>query len=153
MKNLVLNSKSLILFVYFILFSCSSVQYISNYDEVTNKNFVLLHEKVATLFVEIEDQIGTNASKYSNFEQSYKKIKVNLKVLKIRTAAIEKNEIIQNQVAELIKMIDNLQQLHKIGFSSIEQIKALEQPFNAAFIAIAKLQNGVKNKVGTKITQ
>jgi hypothetical protein len=138
------------LIVFIVTISCSPVQYINNYDEESNKNFTAIHEKVASLFVQLEEEPTSISSNYDNFTTVYKEIKVHLKVLKIRTQAMEKSEIVQNQVAELSKMVNNLEQVHKIGFNNTEQVEALEQPFNAAFTAITKLQNGLKNKVATK---
>ena len=124
--------------------SCTSIRLISEYDEITDKAVTALQEKVATFFVKIGDEVGTNQGRYENYKQFYQNAKVDLNILKSRADAIDKNKIVQEQIAELTKMINNLEMLHKIGFSNSEQIMALQQPFNAAFTAIIKLQLGLK---------
>jgi glycerol-3-phosphate responsive antiterminator len=64
--------------------------------------------------------------------------------LKIRTNAIDNNEIVQQQLAELTKMVSDLEQLHKRGFVSIDLLTPLRNSFNSAFTALVKLQLALK---------
>ena len=127
-----------------LLSGCSSVRLVSDYDEITDHTVTNLQEKVATFFVKLEGTIGTKAAAYQNHIEFYQSAKVDLNTLKIRADAFGKNRIVQEQVVELTKMIDNLEKLHKIGFESIELVRPLHQPFNAAFTAIVKFQLGLK---------
>lgn len=127
-----------------ILTSCGPVRLISDYDEITDKAVSALQEKVSRFFVQIESQISTNKATYENHKKFYEDVKVDIKSLSIRASAIDKNEIVQTQIGLLSQMTEDLEKLHKIGFSSTEQLKAVEQPFNAAFTAIIKLQLGLK---------
>lgn len=124
--------------------SCSSIRLISDYDEITDKAVTALQEKVSRFFVKVDSQIGTDSAKYDNYKAFYQDVKVDLNTLKIRADAIDKNTIVQNQIAELTNMTDKLEQLHKIGFATVDQLKPLRQPFNSAFTAIIKLQLGLK---------
>lgn len=146
MYILTLNRKIPVFLSIIILFlsSCSSIRLISDYDEITDKTVTALQEKVTMFFVKMESEIGTDQAKYENYKQFYQDAKVDLTTLKIRADAIDKNKIVQEQVAELTNMLGNLEKLHKIGFNSPELVKPLEQPFNSAFTAITKLQLGLK---------
>lgn len=146
MKHLILIRKVPILLslVMVIVTSCTSIRLISEYDEITDKTVTALQEKVAAFFVKISDQVGSNQANYANHIQFYEDAKVDLNILKTRADAIDKNKIVQEQIAELTKMVNNLETLHKIGFSNREQLMILQQPFNSAFTAIIKLQLGLK---------
>ncbi len=142
---------SLVSIIFLLLFqSCSSVKLISDYDEITDKTVTQLQRSVSNYFVVLERTIGTEENNYENFIQFFDNAKVDLNTLEIRTSVFEKNEIVQNQVKELKSMIKNLEELHKLGFTSLNSIEALQQPFNAAFTSIIKLQialkRGEKNK-------
>lgn len=146
MKSLIFNRKIPILvsMLIVLLTSCSTIRLISEYDEITDKAVTSLQEKVSGFFVKMESDIGTKQASYENYKMFYQEAKVDLSTLKIRADAIDKNKIVQNQIVELTSMLGNLEKLHKMGFSSLEQIKPLEQPFNSAFTAIIKLQLGLK---------
>ncbi len=146
MKQLILNRKIPFFFGFLLILvtSCSSIRLISEYDEITDKAVTAFQEKVSKTFVKLESEVGTDQVKYENYKQFYQEAKVDLNTLKIRADAIDKNKIVQEQIVELTKMLDNLEKLHKTGFSSIDQIKPLKQPFNSAFTAIIKLQMGLK---------
>lgn len=146
MKQLILKRKIpfLLGILIVVLSACGHVRLISDYDEITDKTVTALQEKVSAFFVKVESDIGTDQAKYENHKQFYQDAKVDLNTLKVRADAIEKNKIVQDQIAALTSMIDNLEKLHKIGFFSVEQIEPLKQPFNSAFTAIIKLQLGLK---------
>jgi hypothetical protein len=124
--------------------SCTSIRLISDYDEITDRTVTELQEKVSNYFVKLERTIGTDDAKYENYVQQFDEIKVNLNTLEVRAAAFDKNRIVQEHVKELKNMVNNLEALHKIGFSSYDQSKPLIQPFNSAFTAIIKLQLALK---------
>lgn len=124
--------------------SCTSIRLISDYDEITDRTVTQLQENVSNYFVKLERSIGTESANYENFTETFDQIKVDLNTLEVRSAALDKNRIVQEQVAELNSMVYNLEKLHQLGFSSYDQIKPLRQPFNSAFTAIIKLQMALK---------
>ncbi|GJM64585.1 hypothetical protein [Persicobacter diffluens] len=138
------NLSALVLMLLMLTQSCTSIRLISDYDEITDKTVTELQEKVSNYFVKIERTIGTDDAKYEHFVQQFDDIKVDLNTLEVRAGAFEKNRIVQEHFKELNKMVNNLESLHKIGFSSYDQIKPLKQPFNSAFTAIIKLQIALK---------
>ena len=146
MQQLVLNRRIPLLagILLTLLTSCTSVRLISEYDEITDQTVTALQVKVSNFFVKVEGEVGTPQAQYDNYKEFYQDAKVDLSTLKIRADAIDKNQIVQGQIAELIKMTNNLEALHKIGFTNVAQVQALEQPFNSAFTAIIKLQLALK---------
>lgn len=144
MKIIQQKSISILFLILMALQACGPVRLISEYDELTDKTTLELQEKISSLFVKLERNIGTEKADYSSFTELYDEIRVSINTLEIRAAAIEKNKIIQDQVKEIKNMLDNLERLHKTGFASAEQLKPLQQPFNSAFTAITKLQMALK---------
>lgn len=139
--------KPLFLLLYLTLFltqSCGPIRLISDYDEITDQTVTALQGKVSNYFVKLERTVGTDAATYDHFADEFDAMKVDLNTLEIRSAALDKNRIMQETVVELKSMIDNLEKLHKLGFSSVEQITPLKQPFNTAFTAIAKFLLALK---------
>ena len=146
MKQLLLKRNTRIItgLFLFLITSCSSVRLISDYDEITDKAVTTLQKKVTKFLVKVEDEVGTDKALYENYKPFYQEVKVDLNTLKIRADAIDKNKIVQSQVAELTTMVINMEKLHKLGFFDASQVTALQQPFNSAFTAIIKLQMGLK---------
>lgn len=127
-----------------LFINCSSVKLISDYDEVTDKTVTQMQRNVANYFVVLERTIGTDKANYEEYIPFFDNAKVDLNILEVRAGALDKNEIVQKQVTELQTMIKNLEELHKLGFTSPEVLQPLKQPFNAAFSAIIKLQMALK---------
>ena len=138
------HKTSVLLFLFLSLQSCGPVRLISDYDEVTDKTSLELQEEIDALLIKLERTAGTAEANYDKYVQTYDVIKVTLKKLKIRTAAIPKNKLVEDQVAELEKMVGNLEKLHKQGFGSAGQVNILQQPFDTAFTSITKLQIALK---------
>jgi len=147
-----LNSKPTHFFLALILIfsGCQTVRLISEYDEITDKATTALQKKVSGYFVKLERVISTDDAKYEKFKYFFDGAKVDINTLQVRAAAIDKNEIVIEQINLIQKMLNDLEALHKIGFSTIQQITPLIQPFNAAFTAIIKLQMGLKRGETTK---
>lgn len=141
---------SIVLSIFLIVQSCTSVRLISDYDEITDKTATELQEKVSNYFVKLERTVGTNEADYNNFVESFDEFKVDLNTLEVRAAAFDKNRIVQEQVLQLKVMVLKLEELHKKGFATYDQIKPLRQPFNSAFTSIAKLQLALKRGEETR---
>jgi hypothetical protein len=146
MKQLTLNRENRFLLGILLLLvtSCSSIKLISGYDEITDNTFTSFQEKVIKTLVKLESEVGTDQANYQNYKQFYQEAKVDLHTLQIRADAIDKNEKVQGQIEELTNMLDKMEKLHKIGFSTVVQIKPIKNSFYLAFTAIIKLQMGLK---------
>lgn len=130
--------------IFLATVACSSVRLISDYDPITDQKVTELEEKVATYFVSLERNMGTEAADYKHYVDFFDEVKVDLNTLEVRAAAMDKNQIVEEQISELKNMVDNLESLHELGFVSVEQLDPLKQSFNLAFTAIIRLQMALK---------
>lgn len=124
--------------------SCTSVRLISDYDEITDKAVTALQEKVSRFFVQLSDELGTEKANYTNYQNFYRDVKVNLASIQIRANAIDKNEIVQQQLESLKKVLADLEALHKIGIRNTQILQTAEQACNRSFTAIIRLQLALK---------
>lgn len=140
--------KSLYFFLITILIatSCFSVKFINSYDEVTEKTIYALQEDVTRILVQVESNIDKKEAKYEHFALTYENIKIKLQILETRVEALDKNRIVKNEVSELKSMLNNMEQLHKMGFKSREEIALLKQPIQSAFGAMIRLQLAIKKE-------
>ncbi len=126
------------------IFSCNSVHLISEYDEVTDKAVTALQEKVSRFFVEVNENLGTDKANYTHYQSFYREVKINLTTLQIRANAMEKNELVQQQLRALKQLMSDLESMHKTGFPNQAALDLSEQAFNRTFTAILKLQLALK---------
>lgn len=124
--------------------SCAPVRLISEYDETTYKTLTSLQENLATYFVKLERQIGTEPATYSHYIDFFDKTKIDLKILSIRAKAIEKNSIISDQIDLLTSTINNLESLHKIGFQSPAELTPIWSAVRISLSSMLKLQIALK---------
>ncbi len=143
----------LLLFLTLLLFTFNgcNVKYISSYDETTDKSVTALQRKVESLFITLESQDGLPECAYDNHTKFYQDAKVELSSIKVRAAAIPKNEITAKQIELLYNSLSDLEKLHKIKKKktkesgelkciSADEIKPLRTAFNSSFTAILKLE-------------
>jgi hypothetical protein len=134
-----------ILFIF--LYSCSSVRLIQEYDEITDQKLTALQEKIARFFVRMDRQIGFPESNYVNYIDFYDDVKTELSVLEVRSRAIPKSDIVQQQLQSVQSQVTNLEKLHKLGFNSYEEIVPIRNALNNSFAAIIQLQMSLKSRV------
>lgn len=146
MQTRILHYKRIFLLGFFAIavFSCRSVQLISDYDEVTDKAVTALQEKVSRFFVEVNENLGTDKANYTHYQSFYREVKINLTTLQIRANAMEKNELVQQQLRALKQLMSDLESMHKTGFPNQAALDLSEQAFNRTFTAILKLQLALK---------
>ncbi|WP_272149940.1 hypothetical protein [Tenacibaculum aiptasiae] len=135
-----------LLMLIVLIQSCIPIRLINVYDEITDNAVTELQEKVSVYFVQLERDlvVDINKAKYENFTKQLDEIKVDLNTIEVRANAFEKNRIMSQQVQGLKNMIENLEILHKQGFTNVNQIKPLKKSFNVAFTAIIKFQLALK---------
>lgn len=144
MTSIKKSSKYLALLLLVFLVNCSNIKLISDYDETTDKLTTEIQELVSGIFVKVERNIGTEKSKHKYFVSNYEEIQIKVSTLIIRANAIDKNQIVQQQVADINRMLIQLEELHEKGFKTIDEITPLKVGFTRAFSAIIKLQTGLK---------
>ena len=124
----------------FMIQTGCTVKLISSYDEKTDNAVTDLHKKVETFFLTLESQVGLPECEYDHHTAFYKDAKVSISVIEVRARAIPDNEITIEQIVLLKENIELLEQLHKLGCLSKEQIEPLRINFNSGFTAILKLE-------------
>lgn len=129
-----------------------SVQLIATHDEYTVQKTADLHELCESLFLAMEKAASTPAPQddlYPEFEGTYDRIVVGLRVLEVRAAALAKNEITVEQVHGWLDSMLKLQELHRAksasseGFSP-EAIAVLREPVAQQVRSILVLQQALK---------
>ena len=144
---MIINIRFLKVFIFFIfLFSCAEVKLIQEYDTVSNNKINVIYEKSTKFFVKLKRNIGLPESKYEKYIDFYDDIKSDIHILETRTKAIEKSQIVQKQINALDIQIQSLEQLHKKGFTSKEEIDLIQSAFDQTIASMLKLQVALKNK-------
>jgi len=124
--------------------ACAPVRLISEFDDTTYKSLTSLQENLATYFVKLERHIGTEQAAYSNYIDFFDKTKIDLRILSVRAKAIEKNNLVSNQVELLTNTINALESLHKLGFQSPAELTPLWSGISNALSSMLKLQIALK---------
>lgn len=144
---MIINIRFLRVFVFlFFLFSCAEVKLIQEYDTVSNNKINVIYEKSTKFFVKLKRNIGLPESKYEKYIDFYDDVKSDIHILETRTKAIEKSQIVQKQINALDIQIQSLEQLHKKGFTSKEEIELIQSAFDQTITSMLKLQVALKNK-------
>ncbi len=144
---MIINIRFLRVFVFFFfLFSCAEVKLIQEYDTVSNNKINMIYEKSTKFFVKLKRNIGLPESKYEKYIDFYDDVKSDIHILETRTKAIEKSQIVQKQSNALDIQIQSLEQLHKKGFTSKEEIELIQSAFDQTIASMLKLQVALKNK-------
>lgn len=120
--------------------SACTVKLVSSYDEATDRAVTELQRKVETFLVDLGSQAGSLKCSYDNHKAFYRDVKIDLSAIRVRAAALSQNELTVEQLRLLEDSLNKLEQLHKIGCPSTEQLNALRTAFNSSFTAILKLE-------------
>jgi hypothetical protein len=133
--------------LFLFLYSCTSVRLIQEYDEITDHKLTAVQEKMARFFVKMERQIGFPESKYEKYIDFYDDVKTDLSVLEVRSRAIPKSEIVQQQLKLVQSQVSNLEKLHKLGFNSYEELTPIRNALDNSFAAMIQLQMSLKSRI------
>jgi hypothetical protein len=117
-----------------------AIRLIADYDERVDEATSEIQRKVETFLTRLERTIGTSAADYPHHVAVYDDVRVDLSALKVRASAIPKNSITVEQIDLVADSWSKLEQLHKVGFKSKEEIAPLRRNFNQAFTQILKLE-------------
>ncbi len=126
-----------------------TIKLISDYDETTDKAVTQLQRKVDGFLVDMQRKAGTPEAEYTKNAQFYDQARVDVDALRVRAQAMPKNDITVQQINLVQDSLDKLEKLHKLGFSSPEEIVPLRSAFDISFTAILKLE--LAKKRGEKI--
>ena len=138
-KKLIFINLYVLVFLFFLISGCT-IKLIASYDETIDKNVTALHKKVEQFFVKAESTPNPPVCNYENHKNFYDEAKVDISAIKVRAAAIPKNEITTKQISLLTSSLRDLEDLHKLSCLSKAQIETLRTAFNTSFTAILKLE-------------
>ena len=136
---LIASRTATLLFTILVVSGCAGVRLISEYDRETDVAVTRFYRKMEGFLVSLERNIGKEKAQYENHTAFYDGIKVDLSALRVRAAAIPKNEITIQQIDLLIENVDRLEAIHKLGLTC-EDIPPLRTAFNEICTAILKLE-------------
>jgi Xaa-Pro aminopeptidase len=144
---MIINIRNFGLFSFLVfLFSCAEVKLIQEYDAVSNHKINILYDKATKFFVKLKRNIGLPENRFEKHIDFYDDLKSDIHILETRTKAIDKSAIVQKQINSLDIQIQTIEQLHKAGFKSKEEIELIQSAFDQTMTAILKLQVALKNK-------
>ncbi len=144
-RDIHIVKKSLFLFLFFFI-SCSEIRLIQEYDPVADNKMNSLQEKTTKFFIKLERSVHLPENKYEKYIDFYDDVKSDIHVLEVRTKAVDKSEIVQKQLTALLNQIKALEELHKKGFNTKEEILLTQSAIDDSYTAILKLQYALKNK-------
>jgi len=93
------------------LVSCSTVRFVSEYDEATDRGVTALQQKASALFDKLETSDPTPA--YETVSAQYDNIRHDLSTLVLRNSARDTNDLTNRQLDLLKQALDRFESLHK----------------------------------------
>lgn len=138
---------SIVLCFLVALSGCTSVKFVSDYDEQTDRVATELQTKVETFLIKMERVAGTPEGTYANNVQFYDEMLGALSALRVRANTLVKNKITVEMIETIETNIGNLKNLHeRQGDKGLK--KQLSGPargaINAQFAALIKFENEKK---------
>jgi len=116
------------------------IKLVADYDEVTDQSVTALQREFERFFIDIERNLYTPEADHSNYIEFYDEVRAELNVIRVRAAARPKNEITVEQLDLVAQNVDNLEELHKLGFEGPEELQPLRAAFQQSFQAILTLE-------------
>jgi hypothetical protein len=138
--------------IFFILLlslnlnSCVGVRLIQEYDSVSDNKINALQERTSKFFVKADRQFGLPEFSYQKQVDFYDDIQTDINVLLVRSRAIQKTRISQEQLSALLIQFKSLEELHKKGFKTREELYIIQSALENSFTAILQLQMSLKNR-------
>ncbi|UCC84278.1 MAG: hypothetical protein JSW46_04940 [Gemmatimonadota bacterium] len=116
------------------------IKLVADYDEITDRSVTALQREFELFFIDVERNLYTPDAVYDNYIGFYDEVRAELSVIRVRAAARPKNEITVEQLDLVAQNVDNLEELHKLGFESPEELEPLRAAFQQSFQAILTLE-------------
>jgi hypothetical protein len=136
-------SKYSLMFVLAMIMSatigCSYVKPVSVYDEQMDKGITILQKHTEEVLLMIETYQGKAESTYEYHRAYYKQAAITVSSLKIRSEAIQENNISTKMLDNLLNNIKRFEQDHVEGITASE-INLYRGGFNSQFTALLSLE-------------
>ena len=151
MKHVLRSACHKLLFLSFLavlVVAGCAVQYVSRYDEATERSITSIQRQVESLLQDIERSLGTPEAAYENYTDAYKRLHVDAVILHTRAQAIELNQYTIEQSRELIDWLKNLESLHMDdgGIRNGELVVVLRSQAQQIFVAMLKFELAKKRQ-------
>ena len=137
LSPLMMSLAPLVLFL--ALAGCSGIRLVADYDEQTDISITAFQRKIETFLTGLERNAGKPETRYEANVKFYDEAKVDLRVARVRAAAIPKNDLTVQQLDLLLDSLVTLEELHKGGIAP-QQIAPLRSAFNTSCTAILTLE-------------
>jgi hypothetical protein len=118
---------------------CVTVRLVADYDPQIDQSVTELQRKCEVFLTSLERSAGHTEAQYDANEKFYDEARIDLSAIRVRAAAIPKNDLTLHQLDLLQDSLEKMEQLHKMGLAR-EQIEPLRSAFNSSFTAILKLE-------------
>lgn len=143
-NNLIVMSVQVLCLFFALVFSgCLNVRLISDYDQQIDTSITAFQKKMETFLTSLERKAGRDDAKYEYNVAFYDEAKVDLSAVRVRAAAIPKNDITIKMIDKLQDSLLTLEKLHKegpLGMIPPQEIYPLRSAFNTSCTAILKLE-------------
>ena len=124
-----------------LLLQGCAVKLVSDYDEVTDQAVMALQRKTTAHLLGLQTLASSGSGcKYEKHLAFYEEAKADASAIEVRAAALPDNQLETQQVQLLANSLESLEQLHRIGCLSPEQIKPLLIQFNVQFTSILRFE-------------
>lgn len=130
-----------------IFFSCKPVRLVQDFDDTTERRLLQVQDKCSRFFVRMERQAGTVDASVAKYVDFYEDVRTDIDVLLARSRAITGSGTTMEQLDLLRREIDQLEDLHRKGFKSWEEVKPLHDGIEGTLVAMQKYQFTLKNRV------
>lgn len=126
--------------VAFALAGCSTIELVSQYDDVTDKAVTALQKKTETHLEMLTREQTKPKCDHSNYVSFYSEARVDLSGLVVRAAAIPSNANSEERLSLMVNSIDAFEKLHKLACLIPDQIEPLRIDLNRGYTAILKAE-------------
>ena len=116
------------------------IKLVADYDEITDRSVTALQREFERFFIDVERNLYMPEADHANYIEFYDEVRAELSVIRVRAAARPKNEITVEQLDLVAQNVDNLEELHKLGFDSPEELEPIRTAFRQSFQAILTLE-------------
>ena len=124
------------------LVGCGHLKLIADYDEQVDKQATALQKEIEVFMVGLERKLSNpdpQDDRYEAHTDFYDNVRVELSALKVRAAALPKNELTTSAVGRIEENIQLLEQAHMKGLKK-EEIEPIRGAINLQFTSILKLE-------------
>lgn len=119
--------------------SCASARLISDYDPGTDQAVTRFHRDLEGLLLSVEETAGTPGGAHAAYAEDYRRLRVDLRSIRLRAEARERNELQVEQLDALEENLARLERAHEEGLRA-EEVELFRRGFHQQLRAILTLE-------------